>query len=570
MQQLQALLWLTILSMKNRAVVRLRRLRQPRYAVGLLGGSLYFYAIFFHQSHAWSWASGHGSTLAALALLVLTALLWALPGPKYSLVFSKAEVQLLFPAPIARGQLLNYKLLTPIISVAPLLVMLTALYRPASAGEAVRYAAGTWLLIATLLTHFTAMSISRESLRRRGPVGQLLQRASLVAVIAVGVVLWPSVAPLFSHLTGTGVSALVADVERTTSSGAFAIVLWPFRALLRPPPAGSAVDFLAALPPALALLAINYFWALHADASFDEASAEQAQRIIEAQRRGGLAPSVRKTPSTPFNLAPTGRPEFAIAWKNFISLGRYASLKRLLIVMPGFLIAPVMLAVMLKGEPAVDAVDIILLFVLSMIVIFGAQSQRNDIRRDVEYLAVLKSWPVRGVALVRGELMAPSVFLTLLICLCVGVDFIVAADPLFGVSGLLHTTRPVACGVVALLASGAVVLQLVVQNALALMFPAWIAGRQSLGAGIEGMGQRMVLMVGGMLVSLVFAVPAATAAAIVGGVAYFMSAPAGVITGSVAGILCLAAECWVATIWLGRLFERMSPLDLDPQNAAAT
>ncbi len=42
-----AFLYLTICSLRNRVRVQIRRLRQPRYAVGLVAGLLYIYVFVF-------------------------------------------------------------------------------------------------------------------------------------------------------------------------------------------------------------------------------------------------------------------------------------------------------------------------------------------------------------------------------------------------------------------------------------------------------------------------------------------------------------------------------------------
>ena len=48
------------------------------------------------------------------------------------------------------------------------------------------------------------------------------------------------------------------------------------------------------------------------------------------------------------------------------------------------------------------------------VILLGPTMIRSDLRHDMAHLAVLKTWPVSGAALVRGEVLAPAVLLSLL------------------------------------------------------------------------------------------------------------------------------------------------------------
>src|SRR5439155_15157334 len=108
------------------------------------------------------------------------------------------------------------------------------------------------------------------------------------------------------------------EVEVLMSTGAAGLVLWPFRAMARVPLAQTAAQFWAALPAALLITAANYVWVVNADASFEEASAENAEKAVaQLAARSAPAPRVRAGASpTPFTLSLAGRPEMAILWKN--------------------------------------------------------------------------------------------------------------------------------------------------------------------------------------------------------------------------------------------------------------
>src|SRR5215469_12307797 len=118
-----ALLYLQFHSIRNRLLMRLRRLKQPKYLLGGIVGALYFYFYFFRYMLGLPggrprlpFGSGPDTlalyeVLGAGALLISVFLAWVLPHNRAALAFSEAEVAFLFPAPISRRGLIQYKLL---------------------------------------------------------------------------------------------------------------------------------------------------------------------------------------------------------------------------------------------------------------------------------------------------------------------------------------------------------------------------------------------------------------------------------------------------------------------------
>ena len=119
---LSTLASLTFWQVKNRIRVRLARLKQPRYLIGSIAGIAYigYFAVLrnpgFSRGRGVAAANfvrvaGPLELGAALGLLLLAALVWVLPAAGSPVRFSPSEVQFLFPAPITRRQLLQYRLL---------------------------------------------------------------------------------------------------------------------------------------------------------------------------------------------------------------------------------------------------------------------------------------------------------------------------------------------------------------------------------------------------------------------------------------------------------------------------
>ena len=111
-------LWLTWRGFRNRTIRQLQRARQPRYAIAMLAGIIYFWWIFFRPDRPRPMANaipgGESGelllTVFSLGLAIMVAGFWLLGSDRTPLNFTQAEVQLLFPAPITRRQLVELKL----------------------------------------------------------------------------------------------------------------------------------------------------------------------------------------------------------------------------------------------------------------------------------------------------------------------------------------------------------------------------------------------------------------------------------------------------------------------------
>src|SRR6476659_3561120 len=136
------LVYLTLSSIKNRFLVRLRRLRKPRYLIGLIVGLGYFYTFFWRRAFS---ARGAGAfsqmpnvhaaieVFGAAALFVIAALAWVWPGRnRPALAFTRADVHFLFPAPFTRRQLIRYKVLRSQLGALIGSAIMTLFLRPAS------------------------------------------------------------------------------------------------------------------------------------------------------------------------------------------------------------------------------------------------------------------------------------------------------------------------------------------------------------------------------------------------------------------------------------------------------
>jgi hypothetical protein len=414
-----AFLYLTACSFKNRLRRRVQRLREPRYVIGLIVGVLYMYFAVFGRGRRRNAAAGAPALgvlagplqlFGSLLLLVMAAGAWVWPGAGQPLAYSRAEVQFLFPAPVTRRQLVHYKLLRSQLAILFSSAIATLFLRPGSLATSWTLMAGLWVVMMTMRLHLMGVALRRASLGAHGASGLARQWLPLAVVVGAATVLAATAIRAWPALNSAeGGDAMLAALNRLASEGAAGVVLWPFRALVRLPLSASAAEFWSALPAAIALLAVNYAWVLRSDAAFEEASAEHAEQAVT--RRTAPRAVVRGAAATPFTLAPDGPPETAILWKNLILVGRYVSLRTALRLLP-LIVVFGLLARNGAAGGAAAFLGAMSLPLAAMAVLMGPQMMRNDLRQDLARLALLKTWPVRGAALIRGEVLAPTVVVT--------------------------------------------------------------------------------------------------------------------------------------------------------------
>ena len=557
-------LYLTARSVWNRAVLRLRRLRQPRYLASLIAGLAYFYWFVLRQQLR---AARRGDLTAdpqftqivpallvagGLALWLVSLLAWVWPSTDPPMRFTRAEVQFFFTAPVTRRQLVHYKLLRSQLAIVFGLVVVS-LFSGAAVSGRLSFLLGGWLLFATLRLHLVGVGLTRASLARRGwppPRGTWipLGLAAAIAVVIVGT--WALRLPLLASLP---IDRAARQVVEAFSHGVAAAALWPFSALVAPVLASGVRPFLLAAWPAALLLVLNYAWVLRSETTLEEA-AVAAERDQASGRRRAARPVPRRPP---FDLAATGRAETALLWKNLILGGRYLTpATALRLVLPIVLLA---LAAGIAGKAL--GFGPVALAVAGGLTVLGPYMARYDLRHDLARLAVLKTWPVRGATLVRGEVLAPVLVLTVFVWTALAIALALSAG--LGLGGLGAGDRAWLALAAALAAPPFLLAQIVIQNAAVVLFPGWIPSGANRPRGIEAMGQQMLLFAGSLLLMALGVVPAAAVAAAIGVVLFPAAGFAGLAAAALAFAIALVAECLLAIELLGRVVERTDPIDVE-------
>jgi len=562
-----ALAFLISRSLANATKRRLKRLKEPRYLIGAIFGALYLLSFAMrprltqpvpHEMiDPWLQAiAGLGVFVAMLVNLVF--------GSSETLRFTLAEVDFLFTAPLTRRQVISYK----IAAIQPALLfsaMLSLFFgvRGAAGLDALTRVLGLWIVYATLYMHFTAVSFARRSLAEHGLVGarrRLVFLGIATAFLAVaGVGTWTSIPHLLEALTG-GRDVRDAVLEKVLGTPTMTVLLWAPKALVGPAVAGSFLDFARRLPASLLILGLHYVWVISSDAAFEEVAAEAAQK--RAVRARGAGPDGRaarlQTPTARafFRLSPHGSPVTALAWKNLAAFVRLGVSLRFLFGSLVIVLSAVV-AVATGNGRGVTAVTAATLFLTlaALATVLGPLLLRFDLRRDLVMLDVLKVVPLRGAEIVAGELLAPLVVLgavtsTLLIAgylaliTGTGIDIRIPTLPIF--MSLMVLLLPI------------LLVLVLIQNAAALVFPAWASLGPERATGFEVLGQRLVWMSGTFLGAGLMLVPAGLA----GGVAFLLvSRVAGdlaCVPAALAAAVVLLAEASIAILWLGSEGHYMS------------
>jgi len=556
---------------RNRLRMRLRRLREPRYLIGAFVGAAYFYFSFFARFRmatgdaarrrraarttppvlVLSAVRGAAPGVVGLALLGATALGWLLPFDSGVLDFSEAEIQFLFPAPVSRRWLVVHRLLRSQLGLLFSSVIAGVVLPSTSVASRLRVAVGMWLLLSTAKVYYTGISLARSRLVSRN--GRALRVAWLpvLTLTAALAIVGVAIARAFDTQP-TGLQDLLVRVGNVTTTGLSSIVLAPFIALARPMFVDWPGPYVMALVWSTLVLLATTAWVLQIDAAFEDTAVAISQRKAERPRKDMVRYKVR---SGGLPLAAQGRPELAFAWKAATQTMRIFGTHSLLRI-GAIVVAMTILGVTMGRTSGVSAfLGSFALAACMFAVILAPQALRVDMREDLRHLEVLKTWPVRAAAVVRGQLLWPGVLLTG--CAWAAV---VVSEVLTGGSILREVSLSwrVSGGVTyAILAPAFIFAQLTIHNAMALLLPAWVPLGYQRPRGLDALGQRLIMLFGVWLALIVSAVPGAVVGAIVAFAFWRPFGPGAIVPGALACAAIMAIEVLLATEALGPAYEQI-------------
>ena len=320
---------------------------------------------------------------------------------------------------------------------------------------------------------------------------------------------------------------------------------------------------MAALAGSLTVLAATVVWVLRSDEAFQGAAAEAAARRV-ARGKAERTPIPRAAATTGWTLAPAGRTETAFFWKNAMQTLRATSGVTLvrylapLVILSAVISSLMMSAAQARGGAA--ALCTLALAAAGFAVLLGPQIVRTDLRADLGHLELLKTWPIKAAAVIRGEMLWPACLVTLVGWFGLVCATILSAAAFPQVTLARRLSISVAAG---LLAPALVCAQLAIHNVTAVLFPAWVPLGNQRSRGLDAMGQRLILF-GGVAVSLVLLVlpGAAAGGLIVFAFRRFIGAAAIVPAAAVCGVIVLL-EVLMVTDAIAPVYERMDLVSVE-------
>lgn len=553
----------------NRLARQLRQLKSPRYLAALALGLSYLWVMAVQQRPAPAPASVAGSRwlelLGAIGVVGAVAWGWIFGVERRVLAFTPAEVTFLFSGPVPRRGLIQYKLLrNQLLILFNSLLWTLILARERFGASPWLRALSIWVLLTTLSLHRLGASFVRTSLLEHGRFGLRHRVVSLLLLGGVFVGLaWSlrDALPLLAAGWTSGVTGFLNALADAAAAPLPRLLLAPFRAMVRPLTSHSPAEWLRSMGPALLLLMLHYVWVIRADTAFEEAAAEASmQRARQAAARRGAASSIprlvhRRQPRL-LRLRPSGWPAAAILWKNLLAVVRTRRTRNAVI---SFVVAAAgVTALSFQGDGTLAGIAGWLAAMwAALTLVIGPQWVRNDLRSDLVKLDLLRSYPLRGRAVVTAETAASALVLTLMQLALLVLSYLAFLGN--SQSELSPILRTAVLGAAVVSLPGINFIGMLLQNGAALLFPAWAHLGGARPGGVEALGQNM-LMIMAYLAALGVALlaPAALAAGL-----YIVLEPAAgwwaAAPAAVALQTGLAAESVVLAGWLGRVFERTDP-----------
>ncbi len=415
---MKSALWLLVfLGVRARYRRLLRGLRTVRGILLILVGALFFTLVAIGPYLSGGVAPGPDIPHENLPLqrfgpagLLAFCLLSVFGSTKYrGVYFSPAEVDFLFPAPFTRRELIAYRLLTILFHVVLGVLFLGAFLS--------RYVGGYWHTVAGLFLVFgfinllqIAVSLVAGTLEERVVARGRLFAAGVLGIVAVTVFIGSSAAVRDGKL--------LHDVLREwLGSPAVGWALLPLKTFSETLAAPDIPRFLAWGTGALLVDLALVFVVLRLDVDYTEASLETSRRVharLDAMRRGGRIITSSRKLRLSLPLPPRWGGAGSLAWRQAQEMVRD---------MPGAfylvlaLAVGVVLPLFLFGEVHdVRAGHLLQTFTIVTIMLPLLLSNwfRFDFRGDHDRMEILRGLPLGAVALSIGQLLVPTLILSVL------------------------------------------------------------------------------------------------------------------------------------------------------------
>ena len=565
-----ALLYLIARSTLNSLRHKISRLRQPRYLLPTLAGAGYLWFVLGMPGIGASMPGPQTPdfapvirSFAGVVLLVIGTLAWQLAPSNPTLLLSEPEVTQLFTAPLSRKQIIRYRLLRaqPALLFMAMIATLLATRRPEL--NFVFAGAGAYCMVNVLLFHGITASLVCGKLQSWGAGSLGMRIPGITLAGCVGMLVLSNWQPF----PGLRQPELIGTwIDNVFNRGFAGQILWPLRQMAAMASAPTLEDFAPGFAVSVCALLLLDQLATRLNTPFEESALALAQNVgrrVEAFKRGGLSSAslsgVQTVKPSRFRLSEQGPIWRAMMWKNIVGQTRGVSMR---------LIAPLAVMALVFGIVVMSAdrreiMDMMLTAMLSvfisMLLIAGPQVLRNDLRSELQRLDYLKSLPVRGRDILRGEVYgsAALISLALVTLVLLGVTFIHGSDKItLSLRAIVLATAAFALPPVAAMAFA-------LENGAAVLMPSWVVQAPGSG-GVEMMGRNMLMAVMRLVViPVLLLVPGSAGAGVAFLGLFFLGQdvtgllfiPLG---GLVGGVLTMV-EVELLLVFFGRRLETLDP-----------
>ena len=587
-QPWHALWYLYSRSWRNRMLLQLRRLKQPRYIIGALAMSAYIVSLLIRPSTEVAAVTELNlldfRQLLSIAGIAVALGAWWLAAPSdNALAFSPAEVYFLFPAPVKRRTLVQARLFSVQAVLLVQVVIWTMLLRRGGGDlNGAMRATGLWVLFTTISLHRLGATLARThapDVPRRAPVAKTIA-ISYLFILAIAVATTAGAAMdtwRGAVANGTFGAARVIDrmmasrlaVQTIIDDSLVRALLLPIRALTAPAFARNAATWLLTIPGAVAVLLLHYYWILRDPQPFEELAVGSSARFADrvARMRRGASFARMRDSRIGWTLALQGNPAIALAWKNVTAAVRTFRPRPLIITI---LVVVAVVATTSRGGPGDAGRDALRsAFSTTFISIFVAAVLtapawfRLDLRHDLAHLAFLKTAPLPAHTIIATEVITAATIMTVGMGLLFGPPAFLLLRGMGGPLGAVGLGFALIGGTLAL--GGINLLHVTLYNAVALWLPAWVPLNQG-GASTGGasvVGQVYITLIGIMTVlGLLLAAPLAAGYGVAQLLAPYLPFRVSAPICLAVGLIAILLEWLGLARLLGGALDRLEPSDI--------
>lgn len=473
-----------------------------------------------------------------LVLAALTLFRLAMASSSRAIAFTEAEVDLLFPAPFTRRQLLLFK-----IAMGGIGSIFFALFLSVS----VMRVGASWLstFVALLLASTFIQLAGVLAVLTRQRMGQSKYGRAMLAVLAVALVgLFITVAPSLRTMSITSAGELFQKIGAVAHDAPLArAALSPFELLIRVLIAPTGLMLLGWTAATIAMLALLLLAIFRMDHAFNDAavaaSARSAARLDRARRSGGfyLARSARLRVPRPPRLGGVG----PLAWRQMTTgIRGWRSIVMMWVVMIGLLI---FMRWMARDDEGGDTLGALIPLLFPVYILMTA-TVRLDFRADLNHMDTLKSLPLRPAAVAIGQLFTPVLLLSTM-------ALIVAAFIAFALPGPSPEARRWVILGAALCTLPGVITLSAIDNAVFLLLPT----RTPVGTAADS--NAMLRQIATWLLKMCLLGAAAITIAVP--TTFAIALDAGPLAALITAAVTLTADAAALVAWLTYLFDRFDP-----------